>query len=182
MQCQCQRSPHCILAKATYLKKVIHTMKEMFKSSPMFNLHAPFMSSMLALLTIGKSMIQIGSHPANTVNVRTVDWQQKDLKEFVWVVMETVSFLEHEHCNCVNLFPKVQHAMTCYTNLEYVKVHVMMKYIKACIKLLFWMDGKLKMTPTTKLDSLWSYTCILQGVWSQPWEHHALQINGQHYW
>ena len=41
------------------------------------------MSSVLALLTIGKTMIQIGSHTANTVNVWTVDWQQKDLKEFV---------------------------------------------------------------------------------------------------
>ena len=45
---------HCILqilTKATYLEKVTHTMKEMFKSSPLFNYeHAPFMSSILALL------------------------------------------------------------------------------------------------------------------------------------
>ena len=70
-------------------------MKEMFKSSAMFNLHTPFMSSILALLTVGKRMIQIGSHTAltaNTVNIWTVDRQQKDLKEFVGMVMETVSF------------------------------------------------------------------------------------------
>ena len=70
-------------------------MKEMFKSSAMLNSHAPFMSSILALLTVGKSMIQTGSHTAlsaNTVNIWTVDWQQQDLKEFVGMVMETVFF------------------------------------------------------------------------------------------
>ena len=54
---------------------------------------------------------------------QSIGSSMQDLKELVGVVMETVFFLEHEHCNCVNLLPKVQHTVTCYTNLEYVKVH-----------------------------------------------------------
>ena len=101
-------------------------------------------------------MIQNGSHTAltaNTVNVWTVDWQQQDLKEFVGVVMETVFFfLEHEHCNCVNLLPKVQHTVTCYTNLEYVKVH-------ACHDEVCMMDYSFFFYPIT--DSIFVFSKFL---------------------
>ena len=72
---------HCILQiliKATYLEKVTHKIKEMFKSSPLFNYeHAPLMSSIPVLALLNKKeSIQRSSHTLNTVSTWTVDWQQ----------------------------------------------------------------------------------------------------------
>ena len=100
---------HCILQiliKATYLEKVTHTMKEMFKSSPLYNYErAPFISSILVLALLNrKESIQRSSHTLNTVSTWTVDWQQGF--ERVYVSGDGNYFLEFVNATVWTCFQK----------------------------------------------------------------------------